>query len=628
MKLFWKIYTTTFISFIIVVSFAAYALSIRRISDTEKHIIEENGIFGSFLSKQIEVGYLKSKWPFESLSKLSEYRSFLFWWVVRDDGTIHLADDASFMGTYAYEYFPQAANMTDLGSPSARTGTGEDLGSPSAGNSEDESVFLNRKQNYGICIKSLETGKEKYVFWLGFSLKEISRVRKGIISSAIAGSMSVMVILGVILYFAIKRFTKPIDDLTTGAAIIGKGDLTHRVRMESQDELSQLANSFNKMAADLQETTVSKDYVNNIIGSMVDSLIVVDPDAKIRTVNKATCELLGYKKEELIGSPVEHIFAAAKEIPLKGKELEKLIEEGELRNYETHYKAKNGQEIPILFSGSVMKDKYGNVIWIVCMGRDIAERKRAEEALQHRLEVEERITGELEEKTEELSQSNEELNAFVYNVSHDLKAPVVSLQGFSSLLMKDYEDRLDEDGKMYIERIQKNSERMALLIDNLLELSRIGRMKGQEELVNISDIISDVVDGLAPQLEEKGTRLTVKDGMPTVRCDRTRMEQIFANLISNANKFMGEDNQDPTIEVGCDDKDSCHTFYVRDNGIGIDEEYHDKIFQIFQRLDDIETEGTGVGLAIVKKIVESFGGRIWVDSAKGKGTTVYFIMNS
>jgi signal transduction histidine kinase len=195
--------------------------------------------------------------------------------------------------------------------------------------------------------------------------------------------------------------------------------------------------------------------------------------------------------------------------------------------------------------------------------------------------------------------------------------------------MREYDDRLDENGKMYIDRIQRNSERMATLIDDLLELSRIGRIKGEEELVDISDVISDVADELASQLEERGTKLIVKDKMPAIWCDRTRMSQIFANLISNANKYTGEDNAHPTVEVGYvgyEGQDNYHTFYVKDNGIGIDKEYHEKIFQIFQRLDDIQTEGTGVGLTIVKKIVGNFGGEIWVDSAKGEGTTVYFTM--
>lgn len=250
--------------------------------------------------------------------------------------------------------------------------------------------------------------------------------------------------------------------------------------------------------------------------------------------------------------------------------------------------------------------------------------RRAEEALKHQLEVEERIAKELEEKTDELSRSNEELNSFVHTVSHDLKAPIISLNGFSELLVNNCGDKLDQTAKSYIDRIQKNSERMAALIDDLLELSRVGRIRGNDQEVNIQDIISDVTYDLNPLLENRGTKLIVKNRMPTVYCDCTRVTQIFSNLISNANKFIGDDNDNPTIEVGYNEQDECHKFHVRDNGIGIEKEYHEKIFQIFQRLHDVKADGTGIGLAIVKKIVEDFGGNIWVDSDKMKGATFYF----
>jgi len=276
-----------------------------------------------------------------------------------------------------------------------------------------------------------------------------------------------------------------------------------------------------------------------------------------------------------------------------------------------------GEELPYL--DIQRTDEFGQLS--MAFKRMVENLKRSEQELRnHRDHLKDLVA----ERTADLRKTNEELNSFVYTVSHDLKAPVVSLQGFSSLLIKDCKDSLDEMGRMYIDRILKNSERMGSLIEDLLELSRIGRIKGQEEPVDISFIISDVVDELTPRLDEIGTKLDITADMPTLQCDRTRMIQIFANLIGNANKFMGEDNKAPTIEVGCEDQDGQYRFYVKDNGIGIDEEYHEKIFQIFQRLDDIDTEGTGVGLAIVRKIVESFGGKIWVDSAKGKGTTVYF----
>jgi len=366
--------------------------------------------------------------------------------------------------------------------------------------------------------------------------------------------------------------------------------------------------------------------LSNAVKMSTDSIVISDIEGKIIDVNQATLEMYNTKdRGSIIGKrSFDFIVPEDREKAFAG--MQEVLDKGYIKNQEYHIAAKNGGRIPVELSASILKGTNGKPIGFVGVSRDITERKRAEEALQQQLEVEERITRKLEEKTEELSKSNEELNAFVYTVSHDLKAPVVSLQGFSSILMRDYEDRFDEIGKMYVERIQKNSEHMGILINNLLELSRIGRIKGQEELVNISDVISDKSNELVIQLEERGTKLIIDDEMPTVKCDRTRISQIFANLISNANKFMGQDNEEPTIEVGYESQDGYHKFYVRDNGIGIDEEYHEKIFQIFQRLDDIETEGTGVGLAIVKKIVENFGGSIWVDSAKGKGSTMYFTM--
>lgn len=257
---------------------------------------------------------------------------------------------------------------------------------------------------------------------------------------------------------------------------------------------------------------------------------------------------------------------------------------------------------------------------------EIKKRRHAEEGLQHQLELQKKAAKELEERTEELSRTNQELDAFVYTVSHDLKAPLVSLNGFSQLLIQECEGQIGENGAMYVERIGKNSQRMENLINDLLELSRIGRIKGKEEMVSIGEVISESADEFAIQLEEKKTKLVVKDEMPTIFCDRMRMSQVFTNLMSNANKFMGEDNSSPTIELGYKDQSSCHTFYVKDNGIGIDKEYHEKIFQSFQRLDDVKTEGSGIGLSIVKKIVEGFGGRIWVESEKGKGATMYFTL--
>jgi PAS domain S-box-containing protein len=454
---------------------------------------------------------------------------------------------------------------------------------------------------------------------LGVSLSNMYRKGAQLKRSVFLTTIIVMLVSILSAFLGIRiLITRPLMPLVSGMETIGRGKLSHRVEAKTRDEIGELAVLFNRMAEDLSKTLVSKDYVDNIIKTMMDTLVVVDPGGTIEMVNQATLDLLGYREHELTGELLGKFFAG------EGPFGAGLMKEKTISNVEETYLSKDGRRIPVLFNSSVMKDKDGNVMYIVCTGIDITDRKRAEEALQHQLEVEERITKELEEKTRELSQSNQELNALLYTITHDVKGHATSFQILSSLLANDYGDEIDENGRMYIDRIRKNSEHMGALIEDILELSSIGKTKGREQLVDISDLISDVADEFAPELEEKGTRLMVRDGMPAIKCDRTRMGQVFANLISNANKFMGENSKEPMIEVGYDGQGSCHKFYVRDNGIGIEKEYHEKIFQLLQCLNDINTEGTGVGLAIVKKIVEDLGGEIWVESAKGDGTTMYF----
>lgn len=373
MKLFWKIFLSIFFSFVATVSLISYVVSLRQIADAEKGVAEENKIIGSFLTKEIEVNYFENKWPFESLKKLSERKEILFWWIVRDDGKIHLADNSSFMETYVHDYFPDIANR---------------LGK--------ENISLNRSQNYGIFSTTLETGPKKWSFWFGFSLSRVAERRKEIIFLITATSVSVLVVLGVILYFSVSHFTKPIKELTAGAERIGKGDLSCRIRAASKDELGQLSRSFDKMTDDLQKTTVSKDYVDNIIGNMTEMLIVVDLEGKIRTVNKATLALLQYRGEEILGNSIETIFKL-EDIPQNWIEFERLIEEGKLNNFETHFRTKDERRIPILLSSATIRGESGHPLYFVCTARDITERKRAEEER-------ERIIGELQIALSEVKQ--------------------------------------------------------------------------------------------------------------------------------------------------------------------------------------------------------------------------------
>jgi HAMP domain-containing protein len=229
MKLFWKIFATVLISFMIVILLAAYTVTIKRMAEMENHIVEENKIFCDFISKQIEVGYLEAKWPFESLRKISEQEDFIFWWIVRDDGIIHLADNAEFMETSAYGYFPEITGPTG------------------------ESAFLNRNKNYGILVKPIETGKDKWSFWLGFSLKSISDMEKDVMRLAMISSLVLVVMLGIILYLTVTLYTRPIRKLTEAAKRIKEGDLDHEVKIKSKDEAGELAKTFNEMRLGLKD---------------------------------------------------------------------------------------------------------------------------------------------------------------------------------------------------------------------------------------------------------------------------------------------------------------------------------------------------------------------------------------
>ena len=367
----------------------------------------------------------------------------------------------------------------------------------------------------------------------------------------------------------------------------------------------------------------SEERLNALFEHAPDAYYLGDLKGKFVDSNRAAEEITGYQKDELIGKDFLELNMLSPEQMLKMIEI---LAENALGNStgpdEFSLTRKDGSHIMVEIRTFPVDINQKTLV--LGMAHDITNRKRTEEALKRQFEVEKQIVKDLEERTAELSRSNEELNTFIFAAAHDLKAHVVSFQGFSSILLNDYENQFDEKSRMYIERIHKNSERMGVLIDDLLSLSEIGRIEEQNKLTNISDLISKVISELSPELYERGTRLIVKDEMPVIWCDPMGMHQVFVNLISNAGKFIGADNRSPTIEIGYSSQNGYHKFYVKDNGIGINEKYHGSIFNIFQRLSDMETEGSGLGLAIVKKRIECFGGKIWIDSAEGQGTVVYF----
>jgi light-regulated signal transduction histidine kinase (bacteriophytochrome) len=240
--------------------------------------------------------------------------------------------------------------------------------------------------------------------------------------------------------------------------------------------------------------------------------------------------------------------------------------------------------------------------------QDITERKRSERLLQ--------------ESIEELARSNTELEQFTYIASHDLKEPLRMISSFTQLLEKRYKDKIDEDANDFIKFITEGVVRMQDLINSLLAYSRIGKLSKEFEKIDLNDVLKNVIDNLQQLINETNAEV-IYDSLPSLFVDKNQLLQVFQNLISNAIKFHGKES--PQVRVSARPDNQCWVFSIRDNGIGIDPKDFERIFIIFQRLHaKDEYDGTGIGLAICKKIIEHHSGKIWVESEVGKGSTFYF----
>jgi PAS domain S-box-containing protein len=273
-------------------------------------------------------------------------------------------------------------------------------------------------------------------------------------------------------------------------------------------------------------------------------------------------------------------------------------------NIEFRLRRHDGKYRWMVNCGRPFNDPNGEFAGYIGACYDITERREMEDALEAK---------------------NSELEAFVYTVSHDLRAPLVSMAGFARLLDEECGDKINEDGREYLQRIHNNITSMSALLTDLLELSRIGRVEEHKEDVAVSDVIEKVIEEHAILLEEAGAQVDITGNLPTVHGSRTRLAQVFSNFVTNALKFSRE-GVAPRIEVGCEQVDGAFRFHVKDNGIGIKESDISKVFTIFSRLRQKDVEGSGIGLAIVKRVIEDHGGQVGVESTPGEGSTFWFTL--
>jgi PAS domain S-box-containing protein len=314
--------------------------------------------------------------------------------------------------------------------------------------------------------------------------------------------------------------------------------------------------------------------------------------------------MFGYSLEELHGHTINETIVPV-DLRHEGNELSHRVLKGEPVMTESVRITKQGTPLDVNIYGVPILIN-GQAVGVFGMYVDITEKKRAEE---QRLEL-----------LRHLEATNKELNDFAYIVSHDLKAPLRAIGSLASWLASDHAEKLGDEGKELVSLLLARTKRMHDLIEGVLRYSRIARSREEVKEVNLGELVPDVVELLSPPAH---VQVKIHDPLPIIRCEPTKMQQVFQNLVSNAVKFM--DKPQGLVEIGCARENGHWRFYVRDNGPGIEERHFEKIFQIFQTLAPRdEYESTGIGLTVVKKIIESHGGRIWVESKLGAGTTFHF----
>ena len=369
---------------------------------------------------------------------------------------------------------------------------------------------------------------------------------------------------------------------------------------------------------ELTFASVAKNRLVAIVNSSDDAIISKTLDGIITSWNRGAERLFGYTEVEAIGQPMLMLIPTDR--THEERDILLRISRGEfIDHFETVRVRKNGSVIDISATISPLRNDDGQIVGVSKIARDITEQKQVEQKLQ------ERLNKMLDERTAKLEETNRELEAFSYSVSHDLRQPLRAVSGYSRMLVEDYEPLFDEEGKRLIRQIQRSSLKMGVLIDELLAFSRIGRHA-------INPVVIDM-EGLARSAAAELTKnssyhhaTVVVEAMPACMGDPSLFRLVWNNLLSNALKFSHKLER-PSIHVGGRRIDGECVYSVKDNGAGFNMTYYNKLFGVFQRLHtEREFEGTGVGLAIVHRVVSRHHGRVWAESEENAGATFYFAL--
>ena len=415
-------------------------------------------------------------------------------------------------------------------------------------------------------------------------------------------------ISAMVFVFLLRRSLRIIDPLTAATQHVARGNLDTTVPVTSHDELGQLATCFNQMTEQLHKTTVSKQYVDNIIRSMIDPLIVIRPDGHVRTLNQATLRLLGYEDSELIGQHINRIFPDH-DSPFNIAGFNAILSSGRLDHIETAYVTKNGHRIPILFSAAVMRNDDGTVQGIACVAQDITERKRAQQKLQ-----------EANTKLQELDRSR---TRFFADISHELRTPLTVIRGEAevTLLTK---HASTSDYQASLKRIVKLAQGLNKLVSDLLFLARseTGMIEVERQPASLDEILTEAYREGEVLARQKSITMTMHGEHEPILVDGDayRLKQLLMILISNAISYTPKHGR---VDIHVEKDGDRGNVIIQDNGTGIPETEVPHVFERFYRAKT-PTEhaqgGTGLGLSIAKWIIEAHHGTISLTSEQGVGT--------